>query len=140
MLIYQSFQPLYFAIHTRLCKICPINYCLFCFEYNYYGYEKNSALTTYDLDIVGEDFQLIKIVFLQFQDGYKFNFNSGLCVNQIPRIQYCLTSYLKQLEETCLISTLNNFKVSRTINNFDDQILNCQIYTLYYQQVIICIK
>ncbi|CAD8133735.1 unnamed protein product [Paramecium pentaurelia] len=137
--IYQSCQPPYYTSYLKECKICPINKCQYCFEY-FDEYRYMNTLEKGEKDFQVIDIDLIKIGCVLCEDGYIFNFNLGLCLKQASRIENCLTSYVLQLEEICIISQLNKFQVSLIINDCDNYIINCNICAQDYDKIVFCIE
>ncbi|CAD8195642.1 unnamed protein product [Paramecium octaurelia] len=140
-LLYQSCQPPYYASNKRECKLCTINNCLYCFEYYYLGDNlEYSTLQLYNIESIENQITSILVGCLLCENDYIFDFSLGKCIKQTPRIQYCLTSYVKSLEEHCIVSSLKDFQVSRVTNDCDSFIVNCSKCMLNLQEILICIE
>ncbi|CAD8112926.1 unnamed protein product [Paramecium sonneborni] len=133
-------QP-YYASFSRVCKLCELKNCLYCFEYynnnnNYYGFT-----IEYTNIYLGFKPKQIGVACLMCEQGYQFDFILGICQERVPTIQSCLTSLVSINSQEICLSALDNFQVSREINSCDSYIPNCQqCYLNFYKEIkcIIC--
>ncbi|CAD8067414.1 unnamed protein product [Paramecium sonneborni] len=134
----QSCKPPYYASFAQQCKLCSLINCRFCFEYIL----NSQKISLYNLnqELIEEREEDIRIGCVQCNDGYIFDFNIGQCIQQIPKIRECLSSFVKNSQEECIISTLENFQITRIINKCDNYLKNCLYCALDRNQEVFCIE
>ncbi|CAD8099120.1 unnamed protein product [Paramecium primaurelia] len=133
----ESCQLPYFASFSKICKLCTINNCLYCFEY----IEDTQINTLDEMDNIFEyQEDSFKIGCMQCYDGFIFDFNLGLCIQQTPKIFNCLISYVLKFKEICIASTLENFEQSLIITKCENYIINCIKCAIDQYQSIFCIE
>ncbi|CAD8097972.1 unnamed protein product [Paramecium primaurelia] len=117
----------YYITSKRKCNLCPIPNCKYCFEY------QQNDLSKCTLYINFEDFDLeqeIKIGCALCQDNFIFDFITGTCQFDTPKIQNCLRSFIYDGQEICTLSQINDFSVA-------PEIINCQQHLSYCLQCVL---
>ncbi|CAD8169287.1 unnamed protein product [Paramecium pentaurelia] len=106
----------YYINSLRRCKLCPILNCKYCFEYQSNDLTKCTLYNNFD-DFNSD--QEIKIGCALCEDNFIFDFDAGICLFNIPKIQYCLRSYIYDGQEVCTLSQIQDFSLA-------PEIINCQ--------------
>ncbi|CAD8096297.1 unnamed protein product [Paramecium primaurelia] len=127
----------YYITSNQYCKICPINKCLHCFEY---VSDDLTKCTLYkDFQIFNGDDNL-KVGCALCENGYIFDFQLGMCLQQSSKIETCLRSYINQKgTEICTLSSKEDFSVAREIINCEKLISNCLQCFITVQSILRCI-
>ncbi|CAD8099977.1 unnamed protein product [Paramecium sonneborni] len=129
--------PFYRTFHNT-CKICPIKNCVYCFDYNRLDPSKSTMLVQSKI-IIDSDEQFV-VGCAQCKDGFRFDFTIGDCVYQNPSLQFCLRSYINlQGQETCTLSSVNDFNIAPSIIHCQQYIYNCEECYQTFQKTLKCI-
>ncbi|CAD8151291.1 unnamed protein product [Paramecium octaurelia] len=133
---YTSCLPPYYASFSRKCELCPIENCIYCFEFVYNGGFQMSIEFS---DLFNKED--IQIGCLLCEKDYNYNFYHQRCIKKAPTINNCVTSVTKpKNEEICLTSSLDNFQVSKEINHCGSLISYCSVCFIDYNNKITCLK
>ncbi|CAK67646.1 unnamed protein product (macronuclear) [Paramecium tetraurelia] len=125
-----------YVTHQRKCKLCPILHCKYCFEYQDHDLSKCTLYIGFgDFDIDNE----IKIGCALCEDNYIFDFEIGICIQDTPKIQNCLRSYIYDGQEICTLSSIDDFSVALEIINCHTHLPHCEQCVLSPQYTIKCI-
>ncbi|CAD8144097.1 unnamed protein product [Paramecium pentaurelia] len=104
------------------CKLCPIKYCQYCFEYNKIDLSKCTLYADFEQFPFDEN---LGIGCALCNQDFIFDFNIGECLYQQPTLPNCLRSYVNlQNQEICTLS-YTDFSVALEINNCERFIQNC---------------
>ncbi|CAD8084397.1 unnamed protein product [Paramecium sonneborni] len=129
--------PLYYSFENQ-CKICEIKNCIYCFEYSLNDLDLCSLVkvTEFSLRLL----QKVKIGCALCEENYIFDFTLGICLKQIPEIEYCQRSFINlQSQEQCVSSIYDDFSISPEISNCYKYIEYCNICTLNIEKQIKCV-
>ncbi|CAD8133591.1 unnamed protein product [Paramecium octaurelia] len=126
----------YYLTSKKLCNICPINNCKYCFEYSM---DDLSMTTLYrNFEKFDQD-EYVRIGCSLCDDGYTFNFNLETCEYVKPQIQNCLRSYINlKNQEICTLSSLD-FNIAPEIINCEKYKPNCLQCVLSPESIIKCV-
>ncbi|CAD8213453.1 unnamed protein product [Paramecium pentaurelia] len=128
----------YYITHTNECKLCLIQNCIYCFEYQNDEYSFKSTLYK-NFESFNED-QIILIGCAMCQDGYIFDFTIGECQNQQSKIETCLRSFINQEGiEICTLSSQTDFSIAPEIINCEKYYSNCQQCVLTPKSKLQCV-
>ncbi|CAK87942.1 unnamed protein product (macronuclear) [Paramecium tetraurelia] len=128
----------YYISSTFECKLCPIDNCKYCFEFQ--QNESQIRCTLYkDFEEFIND-ERIQIGCALCKENYIFDFNQGLCLYQKPQITNCLRSYINfQGQSVCTLSSFSDFSIAPEIINCQKYQKNCQQCLLTPDEKIQCI-
>ncbi|CAK72922.1 unnamed protein product (macronuclear) [Paramecium tetraurelia] len=127
----------YYITSNKQCKICTINQCKFCFEYNRQDLTKCTLYKDFEEFNKDENHQVGCAL---CEDNFIFDFQKGYCIHQKPTLQYCLRSFIN-LEgiEICTLSQIDDFNIAPEIINCQKYIADCLQCVLSPQQIIKCV-
>ncbi|CAD8048616.1 unnamed protein product [Paramecium sonneborni] len=127
----------YYQTSTYQCKLCNINNCQYCFEYLNNDLTKCTLYRSYQSFNINEYHQIGCAL---CKDNFIFDFTSGICKYEIPKINNCIRSYINlQGQEICTLSKIDDFKIAPEIINCQKYIQNCKQCLQTPQKVIKCI-
>ncbi|CAD8064194.1 unnamed protein product [Paramecium sonneborni] len=130
----------YYITSNQECKLCTIQNCKQCFEYQKLEQELKCTLYRNFDNFYTEDIHIIKIGCALCDDNYIFDFDLGICMNQQSQIEYCLRSYINlQGQEICTLSSIQDFSIASEIINCQKYVSNCIQCILNPDQKIQCI-
>ncbi|CAD8200458.1 unnamed protein product [Paramecium octaurelia] len=128
----------YYLTSLRNCKLCPINNCIYCFEYEKKNLEQSTLYANFEKF---EQDEYLSIGCAMCEENYIFDFTIGQCIHQEPSLSNCLRSFINlQNQEICTLSS-TDFSVASEIINCGRLIENCLqcILTPFYEiKCIIC--
>ncbi|CAK72872.1 unnamed protein product (macronuclear) [Paramecium tetraurelia] len=134
---YTSCQPPYYASFSKKCELCPIENCLYCFEY----FDDGQFLMSIEISNIYQYPQKAYIGCLLCEKDYNFNFYHKRCIKKAPSIKNCVTSVTKISNiEICLTSSLDHFQVSREINRCSSLLSYCSVCFIDYNNKITCLR
>ncbi|CAD8151363.1 unnamed protein product [Paramecium octaurelia] len=127
----------YYKTSNKQCKICTINQCKFCFEYNSLDLTKSTLYKDYQ-EFNKDEYHQVGCALCE--DNFMFDFQKGYCVHQKSTLQYCLRSFIN-LEgvEICTLSQIDDFNIAPEIINCQKYITDCNQCVLSPQQIIKCV-
>ncbi|CAD8129468.1 unnamed protein product [Paramecium sonneborni] len=128
----------YYQSSIKKCKLCPIKYCIYCFEYQQDDLEKCTLYA--DFDIFELDDQT-RIGCALCEENFTYDFTIGECIFKQPSQPNCLRSFINSYnQEICTLSS-TDFNIALEIVNCGKLIENCLqcILTPWYElKCIIC--
>ncbi|CAD8089305.1 unnamed protein product [Paramecium sonneborni] len=108
----------YYLTLNKQCKLCSISFCKYCFEFLL---NDQNICTLYG-EFQYEDQDEERIVGCALcEENYIYDFDIGKCLFQKPNIQNCLRSYIKDNQEICTLSLIDDFNIA-------SEIVECQKY------------
>ncbi|CAD8128825.1 unnamed protein product [Paramecium sonneborni] len=126
----------YYQTSNKICKLCPLSNCKYCFEYSMSDLSKSTLYHNFQKFDQNE---YIRIGCSLCQEGYIFNFNIGICEFAKPKIQNCLRSFINfNNQEICTLSSLD-FNIAPEIINCQKYKPNCIQCVLSPESIIKCI-
>ncbi|CAD8203419.1 unnamed protein product [Paramecium octaurelia] len=130
----------YYQTYYYTCILCPIENCLYCFDYLTDDVQKNTIFYKWsDNRINAIDLQ-VEIGCAQCREGYIFDFKIGQCLFQQPQIYNCLRSFVNQQgEEQCILSSNDDFSIAPQIISCAHYISHCQQCYKNIQGIVKCI-
>ncbi|CAD8167810.1 unnamed protein product [Paramecium octaurelia] len=129
-------QSPYYISSQKKCEECPIDNCVYCFEYYNNDLSKSTLYNDFASFPINE---YHKIGCALCNSGYKFDFTIDKCIYQQPSLQNCLRSYINmEGSEICTLSQVEDFKIAPEIINCQYHIPNCIQCLLTPLQVLIC--
>ncbi|CAD8087605.1 unnamed protein product [Paramecium sonneborni] len=127
----------FYLTSNKQCKICPIKYCKFCFEYKNNDLSKSTLYKDYE-EFNQDEYHQIGCALCE--ENFIFDFRKGFCLHQKSMIQYCQRSFINlQGEEICTLSQIDDFSIAPEIINCQKYITNCLQCFLSPQQIIKCV-
>ncbi|CAD8137799.1 unnamed protein product [Paramecium octaurelia] len=129
-------QSPYYVTSQKQCDLCPIDNCVYCFEYYNNDLSKSTLYNDFATFPINE---FHKIGCALCNSGYRFDFTTEKCIYQQPSIQNCLRSFINMdSQEVCTLSQVEDFKIAPEIFNCQHHIPNCIQCLLTPLQVLIC--
>ncbi|CAD8155005.1 unnamed protein product [Paramecium pentaurelia] len=122
--------PPFYLTLRRQCNLCNIQFCKYCFEY----LRNDLTISTLykDFEFIDQDEEIVVGCAL-CEENYIYDFDNGLCLYQRPNIQNCQRSFIKDNQEICTLSMIDDF-------NLASEIINCQKYQLHCLQCILSLE
>ncbi|CAD8139247.1 unnamed protein product [Paramecium pentaurelia] len=122
---------------NKICKLCPISNCKYCFEYSMDDISKSTLYRNFEKFDQDEH---VRIGCSLCNEGYTFNFNLEKCEFIKPQIQYCLRSFINfNNQEICTLSSLD-FNIAPEIINCQKYKPNCLQCVLSPESIIKCVQ
>ncbi|CAD8209927.1 unnamed protein product [Paramecium pentaurelia] len=129
--------PPYFLNFEKICTLCNIEFCLYCFSYFGNDQTKTTLNQKFQYSIIGEE---IKTGCIQCIDGFIYSFEKEQCIYKNPAISNCLRSYLTaEGQEICTVSSIDDFNIAPEIINCQKRILKCKQCIQTPELIIKCI-
>ncbi|CAD8089118.1 unnamed protein product [Paramecium sonneborni] len=126
----------YYITSTKICKLCPIKNCKYCFEY----LDSDLYKCTLYKDFDKFEEESIKVGCALCENNYSFDFTLNVCKQIEPQIQNCQRSFINlEGQEICTLSSINDFSISPQVSNCEKYYSNCLQCILLPDQKILCL-
>ncbi|CAK66334.1 unnamed protein product (macronuclear) [Paramecium tetraurelia] len=133
-------QTPYYQTYYYTCILCPIENCLYCFDFVKDDIQKNTILYKFLNNIINANDQEVLVGCAQCYEGFLYDFTLQKCIPRQPQIQNCLSSFVNQQgKELCILSTIQDFTVAPQIINCQNIIQNCRQCFSNIQTILKCV-
>ncbi|CAD8133589.1 unnamed protein product [Paramecium octaurelia] len=130
----------YYQTYYYTCILCPIENCLYCFDYLKDDVKKNTIFYKYSNDGINANDLQVLVGCAQCREGYTFDFTIGQCLYKQPSIYNCLRSFVNQQgEEQCILTSNDDFSIAPQIISCEHYIPHCQQCYQNIQGIVKCI-
>ncbi|CAD8197996.1 unnamed protein product [Paramecium octaurelia] len=133
-------QTPYYQTYYYTCILCPIQNCLYCFDFIKDDIQKNTILYKFLNVRIDANDQEVQVGCAQCYEGFLYDFTLGKCILRQPQIQNCLSSFVNQQgKELCILSSVQDFTVAPQIINCQNIIQNCKQCFRNIQTILRCL-